>query len=900
MKNEYSEKITAEEYNPDVALGARRVVTPSSDASRRRPQADASHRRPQDKDKGGERRRQSSPSGSSHQRRPRRNDGLIGFILDKRTHLALGIVLCVAAFVMAASCVSFMFNGMEDQSIIHNRSLSQVVDSAEELKTAGGAIGAKVANFLLVDTLGIGSFIIAYYLFMLGLSLMRLRKCRFWSLTFKCLFSAVAVSVILGLLTYRSDGFFHLGGNHGYQINKLLHDYSGALGAYSVAVILAGIMVAVFLNPVKTFLSAASKALPRIFRAKDAIAPLVRRDDTGASRTPAIDDLANPEETPAPGKEGARRNPPSIDDIDTSATPSAEADSLEGFSIDDRENDVEEIPVVFPETKSPERVSPTPSLTPAGPELEIVRPSAEGGDSARKDNPSRVIADGDHIGLDEPFDHRAELSGYVMPGVDLLLDRPQGAIINDEEQEENKNMIINTLKSYNIEIAKIKATIGPTVTLYEIVPAEGVRIAQIRRLEDDIAMKLAALGIRIIAPMPGKGTIGLEVPNRTPRVVSIRSVLDSDTFREESRKMALPMALGSTISNDILVKDLTKMPHLLVAGATGQGKSVGLNCIIASLLYTKHPTELKFVLIDPKMVEFSLYKRLRHHYLAKLPDEDSAIITDPSKVVATLNSLCVEMDNRYELLSDAGVVSLEAYNRKFTQRRLNPEAGHRYLPYIVMIVDEFADLIMTAGKDVSQPIARIAQKARAVGMHMIIATQRPSTDVITGMIKANFPGRIAFRVQQMVDSKTILDRPGANQLIGRGDMLLSTNGIIERVQCAFIDTEEIEAIVSHVDSQTGFPTAYLLPEPPVAEGEGPGSIDVSKRDSRFNEILRFVATQNVASTSMLQSEFEIGFNRARRIMDQFYKLGIVGPQDGVKPRQVLIRPDDVPRYLAEQ
>jgi S-DNA-T family DNA segregation ATPase FtsK/SpoIIIE len=492
------------------------------------------------------------------------------------------------------------------------------------------------------------------------------------------------------------------------------------------------------------------------------------------------------------------------------------------------------------------------------------------------------------------FDHCAELSHYVFPDLGLLEDRPVGPAMDAAEQQENKDLIVKTLLDYKIPVARIEATVGPTVTLYEIVPAEGVRIAQIKRLEDDIALSLAALGIRIIAPIPGKGTVGIEVPNRDPKTVSMYSVLSSRKFAE--CKMALPMAMGATISNDIFIEDLARMPHLLVAGATGQGKSVGLNCIIASLLYKKHPTELKFVLIDPKMVEFSLYKRLERHYLAKLPDEEDAIITDPSKAVATLNSLCIEMDKRYELLSMANVRSLEEYNRKFSQRRLNPEKGHRYMPYIVMIVDEFADLIMTAGKEISMPIARIAQKARAVGMHMIIATQRPSTDVITGMIKANFPGRIAFRVSQRIDSMTILDRPGANQLIGRGDMLFSHNGKVERVQCAFIDTEEVDKIAAHIDNQIGFETAYLLPEPQVEMPNG--SVDLSRRDDKFDECARFVVQQSTASTSSLQRRFGIGYNKAGKIMDQMQAAGIVGPADGSKPRAVLITPDELERFLA--
>jgi len=495
------------------------------------------------------------------------------------------------------------------------------------------------------------------------------------------------------------------------------------------------------------------------------------------------------------------------------------------------------------------------------------------------------------------YDHKAELPRYVLPGADLLEERDTGAVIDMAEQQENKERIVKTLASYNIAISRIEATVGPTVTLYEIVPAEGVRISQIKRLEDDIALSLAALGIRIIAPIPGKPTVGIEVPNSDPQTVSMRSVIASKKFQE--CKMKLPMALGATISNEIFIADLAKMPHLLVAGATGMGKSVGLNVIITSLLYKRHPSELKFVMVDPKMVEFSLYSKLERHYLAKLPGEEEAIITDPKKAVQTLNSLCIEMDQRYALLKDAGVRALEEYNKKFTERRLNPADGHRFLPYLVVVVDEFADLIMVAGKEVEAPIMRIAQKARAVGMHMIIATQRPSTNVITGPIKANFPGRMAFRTIQMVDSKTILDASGANQLIGKGDMLFSHNGSLERVQCAFVDTPEVERITEWIGGQVGYEHAYYLPEY-VPEGEeggfaGPGT----DKDNYFDDAARFVVSRQVGSTSMLQRQFNIGYNRAGRLMDQMEAAGIVGPVNGSKPRAILVDSMQLEQMLSQ-
>lgn len=902
MNQNYPHEI--EDDYADVALGSRRIDPARRQASRtaadrgRRPQVnrqeeESPHRNP----------RQSQQPRRDVRQRKEKSGGssLWNFIIDPRTHLAFGVFLCVLAVVMIGTAISFMVNGGIDQSVILGRTMAETVQAGDEIHTAGGVFGAKLANFLLVDTLGVGSFIISVYIFLVGLALMRVRRCKFWSLTFKSLYSAVSVSIIVGLFTYNRESFFHIGGNHGYYINQILQAYSGALGAFAVTVVLAGILLAIFYNPVSGFIKASAAALPKVLSRgrKLAAAPVAISTPASATApiTPLDEDGTDSTDAPEDGVDIPAKvaTSPSLDEFDPEGAqmPLTGAGDESGVKVPVPVEPVDEDGNPIAAAVAPSDMS---IEVKSDPEMVIVNAGNVAVGESKTD--SAAIRDGDHIGLDQPYDHCAELSGYVFPSTDLLVDRPKTVVINDEEQAANKNMIVNALRSYNIEIARIKATIGPTVTLYEIVPAEGVRIAKIKSLEDDIAMSLAALGIRIIAPMPGKGTIGIEVPNRKPQTVSIRAVLESEAFINAKEKLALPMALGATITNEIFVADLTKMPHLLVAGATGQGKSVGLNCIISSLLYSKHPSELKFVLVDPKMVEFSLYRPLEHHYLAKLPEEDSAIITDPMKVVATLNSLCTEMDNRYELLSQAGAKSLEEYNKKYSQRRLNPEQGHRYMPYIVVVVDEFADLVMTAGKDVSVPIARIAQKARAVGMHMILATQRPSTDVITGMIKANFPGRIAFRVMQMVDSKTILDRPGANRLIGRGDMLFSHNGSEVRVQCAFIDTEEIEAIVEHIDRQTGFPTAYLLPEAPVAEEGGGATVEIGRNDQKFFECARFVGTQNVASASMLQRKFQIGFNKAGRIMDQLYSLGVVGPPDGAKPRQVLMTSDEIERILS--
>jgi S-DNA-T family DNA segregation ATPase FtsK/SpoIIIE len=457
--------------------------------------------------------------------------------------------------------------------------------------------------------------------------------------------------------------------------------------------------------------------------------------------------------------------------------------------------------------------------------------------------------------------------------------------INKEELETNKDRIVQTLSHYKIDIAKIKATVGPTVTLYEIVPAPGVRISKIKNLEDDIALSLSALGIRIIAPIPGKGTIGIEVPNSSPEMVSMRSLIASEKFQNFDGE--LPVVMGKTITNETYVFDLTKMPHLLVAGATGQGKSVGLNAILISILYRKHPAQIKFVLVDPKKVELTLYNKIERHFLAKLPGEEDAIITDTSKVVNTLNSLCVEMDDRYGLLKDAGVRTIKEYNEKFIKRRLNPENGHRYLPYIVVLIDEFADLIMTAGKEVEHPIARIAQLARAIGIHLIVATQRPSVNVITGMIKANFPARIAFRVLSKIDSRTILDASGADQLIGRGDMLISTGSDMKRLQCGFVDTDEVEEICEFIGSQRAYPEALLLPEYQGEDGEGSGDFDMSEIDSMFVDSARIVVISQQGSASLLQRKLKLGYNRAGRIVDQLEAMGIIGSFQGSKAREVL-------------
>ncbi len=844
------------------------------------------------------------PIGPLNRRRPKgkkstsQDYNFISFLKDYRTHLAVGIILCLIAFAMTVCCISFIFNSAIDQSVIHDRTITEIVQSGDDVANAGSAGGAKLAELLLVKGFGLGAFALAFYLFMIGLATMHVRRCRFWSLSFRCLFTAVAVSIIIGLLTYNREAYFHLGGEHGYYINTLLMEYTGALGAYCITVALLVILIAVFLNPLKVFMAFMAKCLRKTRKTvqnrstiEENIGGELFKDeneDVHEGNHDSEFDIADKEVDEPNQFSGVS------EETKEETIPSPDID------VFGEDNEPDTVLKVFPEIKTVVPVSEslvetaeeetvTSISTPGEPEMIIRNPSSESVED------KYVIADGDHIGLDKPYDQHAAHSSYKFPSVDLLIDRPNTFIVNEQEQAANKALIVNALRSYNIEIIRIEATIGPTVTLYEIVPEAGTKIAKIRSLEDDIAMSLAALGIRIIAPMPGKGTIGIEVPNQKPQIVSMRKVIESKVFQNNDKR--LPIALGSTISNDIYLKDLAKMPHLLVAGATGQGKSVGLNCIITSLLYSKHPDELKFVLIDPKMVEFTLYQKIANQYLAKIPDEERAVITDPQKAIATLNSLCVEMDNRYELLSDAGVRSMEAYNERFLARKLNPEKGHRYMPYIVMIVDEFADLIMTAGKDVSVPICRIAQKARAVGMHMIIATQRPSTDIITGPIKANFPARIAFKTTQGIDSKTILDRPGAQRLIGRGDMLTLIDGSIERVQCAFVDTEEIEAICGYISEQPGFVEPYMLPEAPSADGASEGTAEIGATTDEFRKCALFIASQSQASITMMQRRFEIGFNKAGRFMDQMQAMGIVGPANGAKPRQVLMTPDEVARLF---
>lgn len=886
----------------------------------------AAQRRMRDAERAAEKARKAAErEAAKANRKPFSETGLVKFFKDKRTHAFFGVVLiCIAVYLLVAA-LSFMRTGPADQSVVSSLSVSQMTSSGARVENSGGPVGAVVAQMIFAQGLGLGSLTAIIYLVLLGLGLMGIKKCNFWSVTFKSLLVAVAVSVVAGFFALWAGSDFLFGGIHGQWLNQLLVANVDWIGAALVSVILVAAVIYLYLNDFITLYNrykAMQKArkekaeqirLEREEAQAKVIAAMKEDEDFREEGNPEAQSASEGSENHDERREAVSAGFGDYDDDpndeyaigdggqiqiaeEAAGNPHMSSSQGEAEVVYEAEPDEKPLPaadnyvearyeapaatetVEEPQTVVAAEITDEPQPADEGPSFDVVANTIESADPAR-------------VGADTLYDPTAELSHYRRPGIELLNEVEQsGENYDILEQEANKERIIRALGQFDIQISKIEATVGPTVTLYEIVPAEGTRIAKIKRLEDDIAMTLSAKGIRIIAPIPGKGTIGIEVPNHDAQTVSIHSILSSKAFQETEYE--LPMAMGATISNDVYIADLAAMPHILVAGATGQGKSVGLNTIIASLLYKKHPAELKFVLIDPKRVEFSLYNALERHFLAKLPDEDEAIVTNMDNVVKTLNSLCVEMERRYDLLKDAHVVKITKYNELFIQKKLNPEKGHRYLPYIVIIVDEFADLIMVAGKQVETPIARIAQMARAVGMHMIIATQRPSTNVITGLIKANFPGRVAFRVSQMVDSKTILDRPGANQLIGRGDMLFSHNGSIDRVQCAYIDTKEVHRICDFIDNQAGYEHAYYLPEPLMDENEGSigagGSGNLADRDPLFEEAAQIIVQTGVASTSSLQRRYSIGYNRAGKIMDQLEAAGIVGPATGGKARSVLI------------
>jgi S-DNA-T family DNA segregation ATPase FtsK/SpoIIIE len=777
--------------------------------------------------------------------------------ITKQQKFVLGCLLVLFSIALLVAFISFYINGQwqTDQSAV-----SHLGDRSEEVQNWLGKFGAYLADLLVYRGFGLASFILVRLFFLTGLflalemSTKRLKSIWFWDL-----FAIIIVSVLFGFFATSAP---ELGGTIGYELNLFSQDYIGKTG--TLLGLLFGLIV---------YLIFKIKLSPEKIQSYFDSTKNEFKSELDSIKTPQQPESAyNLEEF------AIEEEDPELDNIhlktqDTQFEINKEA--LKPTISNSSEIDLN--PVIKPVQMD---IKPATVTAPVHTE-EFVIEKAEEEDIIEENLASRLVAD---FGL---FDPTLDLSNYKFPTIDLLKEYSTGGItINQEELEENKNKIVDTLRNYKIEIAQIKATVGPSVTLYEIVPEAGIRISKIKSLEDDIALSLSALGIRIIAPIPGKGTIGIEVPNKNPTMVSMKSVIGSAKFQEA--EMELPIALGKTISNETFVVDLAKMPHLLMAGATGQGKSVGLNAVLTSLLYKKHPAEVKFVLVDPKKVELTLFNKIERHYLAKLPDTEDAIITDNAKVVNTLNSLCVEMDNRYSLLKDAMVRNIKEYNEKFRARKLNPEAGHRFLPYIILVVDEFADLIMTAGKEVEIPIARLAQLARAIGIHLIIATQRPSVNVITGLIKANFPARIAFRVTSKIDSRTILDTQGADQLIGRGDLLYTNGNDVVRVQCAFIDTPEVEKITDFIGSQKAYATAYLLPE---FVGEETGinlDMDISERDTLFREAAEIIVNAQQGSASLLQRKLKLGYNRAGRLIDQLEAAGIVGPFEGSKARSVNI------------
>ena len=761
------------------------------------------------------------------------------FQLSSQQKLVLGSFLVITGFLLFIAFVSFLFTGEADQSALSDF-------TSREVKTENwlSKFGAWLSDFFIQRGFGIASFIFSGLIFLSGVYVLmninktKLRKHWFWGILI-----IIWISILLGFFGNQND---ILGGTIGFEINSLLQDYIGIIGISLLLVF--GLITYLAIRFKVTF-----ESLTRVFKSA--------KKDIKNELSDMKEDIVVP--------------------FDNSLSDEAEAiKTAHEISLENKKPEPK--PSIKPKFESaPLEVKvPEPEIEEAS-ELEIKVEDIKEEISETDNLANKLVED---FGQ---FDPTLELAKYQYPPLDLLKKYDtEGITINQEELEENKNRIVDTLSNYKIGIASIKATIGPTVTLYEIVPEAGIRISKIKNLEDDIALSLSALGIRIIAPIPGKGTIGIEVPNKNSTIVSMRSVIASKKF--QASEMALPIALGKTISNETFVVDLAKMPHLLMAGATGQGKSVGLNAVLTSLLYKKHPAEVKFVLVDPKKVELTLFNKIERHYLAKLPDEAEAIITDNTKVIYTLNSLCIEMDNRYEMLKNALCRNIAEYNIKFKARKLNPNEGHQFLPYIVLVVDEFADLIMTAGKEVETPVARLAQLARAIGIHLIIATQRPSVNVITGIIKANFPARIAFRVSSKIDSRTILDAGGADQLIGRGDMLYTQGNDMVRIQCAFVDTPEVEKIVDFIGSQKAYPDAYLLPEY-VGEESGTGiDIDISDRDKLFKDAAIVIVTAQQGSASLLQRKLKLGYNRAGRIIDQLEAAGIVGHFEGSKARQVLI------------
>ena len=790
------------------------------------------------------------------------------FFTGERFKYTVGLFLFILALYLLIAFISFLIYGSVDESKLDLSWHALLKNASIQVQNKAGKTGAFLSERIINRGFGIASFLFIYLLVISAFKCWGRQLVRYWPALVYSLVLVGWLSLCLGLLLpdLGNNSFIYLSGATGYVMAGWLNSLLGSIGTFFL---LLFSLFLILLIRFENFLGLIQHLFHFHRKRHAKPEPVV-----AGRQSPSVNTNDGLEPDPVFAKTINENNL-----VETVFDPDAEAPDEPKISGNndhmDEFSEEEEAPMAVGVSSDKE---PDENL-----ELTV--------EKIQEDTDENFVQQQDK----DDYDPTQDLSDYSFPTIDLLDDHQSDNVeVSNEELLNNKNKIVETLRQYKIEIVKIRATIGPTITLYEIVPAPGVRIAKIKNLEDDIALSLAALGIRIIAPIPGRGTIGIEVPNQSPEIVSMRSIIASRKFQES--KAELPVVLGKTISNETFLIDLAKMPHILVAGATGQGKSVGLNAIISSLLYKKHPSQLKLVLIDPKKVELSLYSNIEKHFLAKLPDEEEPIITDIQKVKYTLNSLNIEMDNRYDLLKKAHARNIKEYNSKFVNRRLNPEKGHRYLPYIVVIIDEFADLIMTAGKEIELPIARIAQLARAVGIHMVIATQRPSTNIITGVIKANFPTRIAFKVASMVDSRTILDTPGANQLIGKGDMLIAMGSNMTRLQCAFVDTPEVERICEFIGQQRGYPSAFLLPDYVGEDSGNPLETDLKNRDELFNDAARIVVMNQMGSTSMIQRKFSIGYNRAGRIMDQLEAAGIVGPSEGSKARQVLIQDE----YSLEQ
>lgn len=775
----------------------------------------------------------------------------------------MGTFFVLLSVFLLFSFVSFFISWTFDYSEVSAASAFDLFKGDIDIKNWGGAIGAFLSFILIVKTFGIASFGYIFISALIGIKLFGIKIKDFGKTILYTFIIMLWLSAITGYIIYFAnlDNYFELAGVVGYSINIWLHGFSGTAGASLIllffTIALPMIMFGIRYRFLGRVLRKIGKQINKPSKPQTSKAKKVKE----SKKKEKIEEKEKVEE----------RVEAVIDNPDNDGLTQEEKEKLLEFKVKSKEDTKDKTKKT--EVKDVDFEVSTTSI------IETEDEKSEGLEETKEVQRNNI---------NTQYDPRADLPSFIFPSTDFLINyEERNKEVEQDELVANKDKIVNTLKNYNIDISKIVATPGPTVTLYEIVPAPGIRISKIKNLEDDIALSLSALGIRIIAPIPGRGTIGIEVPNQHPQIVSMRSMLTSKEFRES--KFELPIAIGKTISNKPYVTDLTKMPHLLLAGATGQGKSVGLNAIIASLLYKKHPAELKFVMVDPKKVELSLYTKIERHYLAKLPDTDEAIITDTRKVVRTINSLCIEMDQRYDLLKDAQVRNIKEYNPRFCSRRLNPEKGHRFLPYIVLVIDEFADLIMTAGKEIEMPIARLAQLARAVGIHLIIATQRPSVNIITGIIKANFPARVAFRVTSKIDSRTILDTGGADQLIGRGDMLISTGNEIIRLQCALVDTEEIEKIAEFIGNQRGYPETFLLPEYIDETSEPSKDFDPLQVDDKFEEAARLIVSLQHGSTSIIQRKLSLGYNRAGRIIDQLEAAGIVGQFEGSKAREVRVK-----------